>query len=125
MELISDTIYLAWNEDGYWTNLPRDIIDHTREGYEWGMVSDGAADLALNILHWALEKRGYKDPTWQTVRCIQGEVSTFAYVMHQNYKRQVIAMIPHKGAKITLQEVWEWIDKYPQLPPFRTEENEE
>lgn len=108
MEL-PDEIYLEWNEDGYWTNLPYIVVDK-RKPFEWGNRSNGAADLALNILEWALRKHGYDGAR---IKVSKGMCFSDAYTMHTDFKREMIATIPQRGKRtFTLQEVLDWIENY-------------
>jgi hypothetical protein len=106
-------IYLERNEDGAWSNLPQWFRDYTDGGYEWGIESDKVGDLALNILHWALLRRGYDGPV--TPLNDNNEVFTFAYVMHDDYWKKVLLNLPYDKAVIDLHDVWAWIDGYPYL----------
>jgi hypothetical protein len=108
-----NTIYFTRNEDGAWTNLERRYADHAR-AIDWGSETEEAADLALNILQWALEQQGFRDE--YTVEVNEGgSVFAFTYVMHDDFMRQVIARIPYKGGELLLDKVKDWIDRYPQL----------
>ncbi len=115
----ANTIYLQRNEDGAWTSLEKCYHEHAKD-LSWGDEGDGgasAADLALSILQWALETDGFNDD-W-TVKCRDGsEVYAFAYVMHHDFKRQIIAALPPEGGKITLSQVMDWVNGFPQLPPI-------
>lgn len=102
-------LYFQRNEDGAWTNLPVLAVDKSDSGYEWGYSGSGPADLALNILEWALLMRGFDG---QRVRVLTGSVFLEAYMLHQEFKTQVIAQMPWEGGEITLKEVWYWIDMY-------------
>jgi hypothetical protein len=108
-----NTIYFARNEGGAWTNLERKYADHSNS-FEWGQECDEATDLALNVLQWALEQKGFTDEYTVAVNH-GGSVYAFAYVMHEDFMRQVIARIPYVGGELSLDEIKDWIDKYPQL----------
>ncbi len=108
-DLPQRTLYFQRNEDGAWTNLPVLAVDKSNRGFEWGYHGSGPADLALNVLEWALLMRGYHG---KRVRVLKGSVFLAAYLMHQEYKSQVIAQMPWIGGEITLEEVWTWIDNF-------------
>jgi hypothetical protein len=108
-----NTLYFQRNEDGAWTNLPRKYADHAKS-FEWGKECGEAADLALNILQWALEKTGFEDEYVVEVN-EGGCVFAFAYVMHEAFMRQVIARLPYSGGELTLSDIKYWINHYPQI----------
>jgi hypothetical protein len=107
------TIYFARNEDGVWTNLERKYAEHAC-AFDWGRECDEAADLALNVLQWALETGGYRDRHLVEVNeggCVYG----YAYVLYKDFMRQVIVHMPYEGGELSLFEITDWLDQYPQL----------
>ncbi len=80
------------------SNVPRTVVHHSPTGYEWGYEGSGPADLALNILNQAVPPRSDGlDP----VKCFQGEVSVTAWLLHHDFKAEVLARIPPEGGKIS------------------------
>lgn len=87
------TIKLHRNDNGdAVTNVEHKKVYHSPSGFEWGYHGSGPADLALNIL------------------LIFTDEET-ANRLHQRFKREFIALIPHEGGEITHKEVIEWIGK--------------
>lgn len=71
-------------------NIKRKICAHSPDGFEWGYLGSGPADLALNILYLFLDfPRAWK--------------------LHQKFKREIIAGIPRQGASIKSNLIREWI----------------
>lgn len=123
-DLPQHTLYFERNEDGAWTNLPVLAVDKSSKGYEWGFHGSAPADLALNILEWALLMREHNG---KRVRVLTGSVFLDAYLMHQEFKSQVIAEMPWAGGEITLEQVWKWIDTFemPDLSSLDDPDNED
>jgi len=82
------------------------VVQHSPTGYEWGYFGSGPADLALNILQFALEQAGYKG---KTVPCYRGECFATAFQLHHEFKVEVIAAIPRKGGQIRIEDVQDWL----------------
>jgi hypothetical protein len=88
-----------WNEDVVLernrkgkpiTNVPRRIIYHSPDGYEWGYGGSGPSDLALNIL--SLYVGGHK--AWQ---------------LHQAFKWAFLAKMPIIGGTIKHEAILNWL----------------
>ena len=72
------------------TNVPHRQVRHSPTGYEWGYNGSGPADLALNIL----------------LMFVDAEVADF---LHQDFKREYIAVLPEEGGIITRNDILHWI----------------
>jgi hypothetical protein len=72
------------------TNIPHKALLHSKKGYEWGNLSAGSADLALNIL-WH-----FTSPA-------------VAIRWHQEFKRDFLAKIPQEGGFIEGNLIKKWI----------------
>ncbi len=83
-------------------NVPRSVVRHSPDGYEWGYPGSGPADLSLNILS------AYVPP----VRCHYGECSATANRLYQEFKRDVISNIPHEGGRIPAAQVVAWLERH-------------
>lgn len=87
-----------WNEDivcyrdenGIHTNVPRRIVYHSPDGFEWGYGGSGPSDFALNILS-----------------IFVGEKLADRY--HQDFKWKFIANLPHEGGTIKREDILDWI----------------
>ena len=80
------------NETGIATNIPRRVVKHSPDGFEWGYGGSGPADFALNILsvfigQEAAEKNG----------------------LYQDFKWKFISPLPYEGGIIKRWEILNWI----------------
>lgn len=64
-----------------------DLGNHSPNGFEWGYSGSGPAQLALALLADAL-----------------GDDNT-AWSLHQDFKRNVVAILPRAGWKLTEEEI--------------------
>jgi hypothetical protein len=83
-------IVCSCNENGIQTNVPRRIVNHSPDGFEWGYGGSGPADLALNILSIFL-----------------GQEEAWRY--HQDFKWAFIATMPHEGGVIKREDILNWL----------------
>lgn len=90
-----------------YTNVPVSCLHHSPDGFEWGYGGSGPADLALNILDYAIKKLGLVEQV--PVHCFIGECSGEAWLLHQGFKGQFIAAVPEMGGFIPWREIVEWI----------------
>ena len=89
------------------TNVPRLVIHHSPDGFEYGYDGSGPADLALNILEWRMRERNYDGPT---MKVWKGECFRLAFRLHQDFKRHFIATIPRNGdAYMHVDVIDNWI----------------
>jgi hypothetical protein len=120
-----------WNQDvRIWRNghtaepagasIPRSVIWHSPDGFNFGYGGSGAADLALNILNAflppAIGRSMDDDIEWaerddDPVKCYQGVCSRFAARWHQAFKREFIASIQSPGGTITAATIKAWISQ--------------
>lgn len=75
------------------TNVPRRIVHHSPDGYEWGYGGSEPADLALNILSLFVGA----DRAWP---------------LHQDFKWDFIANMPHEGGTISKDAIVNWIEAH-------------
>lgn len=100
-------IIMEYHDAEWLTNVPRLVTEHSPDGFSWGYMGSGPADLALNILQWRLQERGYEG---QKVSCWKGECFKVAWDLHQEYKREVIGRVSKKGDYIPFEDVDKWLD---------------
>lgn len=90
------------------TNVPRKVIHHSPDGFEWGYHGSGPADLALNMVHAYFKLTNVDD-----VKCFKGKVASVTWEAHQFIKREIIAMIPREGTLIkrgaVLNSLVDWL----------------
>ena len=79
-------------ENGIKTNVPRRIIYHSPDGFEWGYGGSGPADFALNILSVFI-----------------GQEAAEEKGLYQAFKWDFIAYLPHQGRTIRRDEILKWI----------------
>jgi hypothetical protein len=108
-EPLSAGILLQRDEDGgVRTNVPRTVVHHSPDGYEWGYGGSGPADLALNILEAMLHHMGWNGGT---IPCYRGRCFAIAWALHQDFKWEFIATMPKGGGFLSYDTVREWIEK--------------
>lgn len=96
-----DTAYLPFtgdvvvsrNGNSKRVNIPRTLVKHSPDGFEWGYGGSGPADFALNILYFFTDN----------IR--------FSYAHYQDFKWQFVATIPKKGGTIKGDAIRQWIVK--------------
>ena len=91
----------------YFTNVPVSVIHHSPDGFSWGFSGSGPADLALNILEFAVSY--YDLARAHPVKTYSGECSYEAWRFHQEFKRQYVAVVPGHGGVIPWEQVSKWI----------------
>lgn len=74
------------------TNVPRRLVKHSPDGFEWGYGGSGPADLALNILTAFV---GVNE----------------AEILYQEFKRDFIACMPKMGGTIEATKIKQWIEE--------------
>lgn len=86
-------------------NLRRRIIHHSPSGWEWGYAGSGPADFALAIMDYflPLKKGGGRVQLWK------GHCSVEAWSLHQEFKREFIALLSDEGGTIEGSVIQEWI----------------
>ena len=104
----------------YFTNVPVSVIHHSPDGFSWGFEGSGPADLALNILEFAVSffDLARKHP----VKIYSGTCSYEAWRFHQEFKRQYVAVVPEHGGVIPWEQISKWIkaslgDAVTPVPP--------
>jgi hypothetical protein len=75
---------------GALVDIPQRFVYHSPTGFEWGYGGSGPSDLALNVLGLFLPP-------------------SEAWRLHHDYKRDVIARMPHEGGTIEAADVRAWI----------------
>lgn len=75
------------------TNVPRLITSHSPGGFEIGYNGCGPADFALNALLMATTQE------------------KIAWDNYQDFKRQWVSQLPHKGGSIPISAVRRWLYK--------------
>ena len=72
------------------TNVAQKIVQHSPNGFEWGYGGSGPAELALNILTIFTDQRTADE-------------------LHQIFKWDYIAKLPHEGGIIKGREIRKWL----------------
>lgn len=92
---------LAWINDDQ--PLPH-VVHHSPTGFEWGYGGSGPADLALSILSFVI------GPERQTVGIYEGKTcGAQAWLLHQPFKRDVVAGFDRDRWAISVGQVRQWI----------------
>ena len=86
-----DVTYSHDAEGNVITNVPRRIIRHSPDGFNFGYGGSGPADFALNIL---------------SVYIGQEEAEKY----YQNFKWAFISTVPDEGGVIKLEAIMSWIE---------------
>ena len=86
-------------------NVPHVVKHHSQTGFECGHGGSGPADLALNVLHQILPRRGnHMDRVYGgTV------VSNDAAHLHQDFKWRFIATMPKDGGRVPIEDIYSWL----------------
>jgi hypothetical protein len=99
------------------TNLPRVVVQHSPDGYNFGYAGSGPLDFALNILTlFVLPALANKDHpvTWRDmhypVSCYHGVSSLFALRHHLEFTRLFVATIKQPGGVIRASTITDWIN---------------
>lgn len=97
-------------------SIPRTVIWHSPDGFNFGYGGSGPADLALNILNAfvppvdrADDTADYEPRNTDPVPCFKGSCSEFAARHHQAFKAEFIARLREPGGTITAASIKEWI----------------
>ena len=73
------------------TNVPRSIVRHSPDGFEWGYGGSGPADFALNILVAFIGQSAADN-------------------LYQKFKWEFIATLPREGDVIRREDILNWIE---------------
>jgi hypothetical protein len=98
IEGFNEDIVCSRDEDGIHTNVPRRIIYHSPDGFEWGYGGSGPADFALNILSVFI-----------------GQEAAQRGGLYQAFKFDFIAPMPKEGGTIKRGAILAWIEKKKQV----------
>jgi len=90
LENFNENIICSRDSNGIKTNVPRRIIYHSPDGFEWGYGGSGPADFAWNILSIFIGKDK-------------------AAKYYQKFKFEIVAAIPYEGGNIPRELILEWI----------------
>jgi len=101
-------VLFASSGGNYFTNVPASVIHHSPTGFSWGYEGSGPADLALNILEFAVKYLNAEGDGWP-VSVHSGKCSAKAWRYHQEFKRQYIAAVPEIGGVIPWIEIKNWL----------------
>jgi hypothetical protein len=88
-----DIILQRDGSGGIMTNVSRNITQHSLAGFEWGYGGSGPADLALNILAMFTDQKTAEE-------------------LHQVFKWDYIAKLPHEGGTIKGRDVKRWLRQH-------------
>jgi hypothetical protein len=94
-----------------WTNVPVSVIHHSPTGFEWGYPGSGPSDLALNILNWFVPPEA---DGLEAVTCWKGRCSRTAWVLHLDFKEELIApMARQADHQLDGEGILAWIAAHP------------
>lgn len=97
-------------------SIPRTVIWHSPDGFNFGYGGSGPAELALNILNAFVPPRELAEPEKVHDRpdfpltCFFGVCSLFALRYHQAFKREFIQNMAEPGGTIFAETILYWID---------------
>jgi hypothetical protein len=92
--------------------IPRlDLFNHSPTGLEWGYGGSGPAQTALAILADFMRSPNHvcHENTCGTAGCIEDEMPV---LLHQKFKWEVIAKLPHKGWFIKDVAIRAWLNEH-------------
>lgn len=95
------------------------VVCHSPTGFEWGYHGSGPADLALSILHDYLFRAGMALRVQSMPEAIPGRKlrERLADMLHQSFKADVVAQLPHEGWRLTGAEVASWLGRAGVIVP--------
>ena len=70
------------------TNVPHLVTHHSPDGFSWGYLGSGPADLALNILEYYLTDMGYEG---RRTKCFEGDCWELAWKLHHPFKEEFLS----------------------------------
>lgn len=85
-------------------NVPRPIIHHSPDGFEWGYHGSGPADLALCLAHAYI-----RTPSKNALKLFKGRCAELTWACHQDLKRYFVAGMPKHGTSIKRGTVLDWL----------------
>jgi hypothetical protein len=92
------------------SSIPQRHVHYAPKGFDWGFGGSGPADLALNVLAVFLPLA----PEATSVALRDGSsVSEAAWVLHQEFKYDLIATLPRAGGDISAKTIRTWITTHP------------
>jgi len=91
------------------SNVPHLVVHHSPDGFEFGYGGSGPADLALNVCQWYLESIHYHG---EKTQCFDGNCFSLAWILHQEFKREIIANVPHRGVFIPMVTIRAWFEAH-------------
>lgn len=97
----------------------RHVVRHSPTGMEWGYGGSGPADLALSILADYLSRAGREVRVRQMPEAVPGPkvIEQLADMLHQDFKADVIATLPHSGWRLTGEQVAAWLVRHGVVVP--------
>lgn len=95
------------------------VVHHSPTGFEWGYGGSGPADLALSILHDYLFRAGMALRVQSMPEAIPGHKlrERLADMLHQSFKADVVAQLPHESWRLTGAEVASWLGRAGVIVP--------
>jgi hypothetical protein len=88
-------------------NVSQTVVWHSPTGFEWGYGGSGPADFALNVLNLFVPPGA---DGFAPVKCYDGECSSTAQALHQDFKAAFIAALPLEGGMIRGADIRAWIE---------------
>jgi hypothetical protein len=85
-------IICSRDANGIRTNVPRRIIKHSPDGFEWNYAGSGPADFALNILSVFIGQE-------------------LAERFYQEFKFTFVAALPREGGTIRRDDILHWLEE--------------
>jgi hypothetical protein len=87
-------------------NISQAVVSHSPSGFEWGYGGSGPADFALNVLNLFVPPRA---DGFAPVKCYDGECSSTAWALHNDFKESFIAPLPKDGGRIRGADIRAWL----------------
>ncbi len=87
----------------------RHVNYHSPDGFEWGYVGSGPADLALSILAHHLGETWVNGPYLRKLKMTQE--APLCWKFHQDFKRDVISTLDRDSWELTHTDVHNWLMK--------------
>lgn len=110
---IEDGVVLLRGEEGEaYTNVPRVVVRHSPDGFEWGYGGSRPSDLALNLVEHILQSLNFRGMRIQTQ---WGSCFILSANLYQDFKEEFILTANHEGDILPWDTVVNWVQHHIEL----------
>jgi hypothetical protein len=107
-------VVLDRDDDGrIYASLPYEVHHYGVEGFDWGYIGPGTAELSLNILHWLLPPGVDGEPP---IQCEEDICSAVAWRLHRSFMAEFLVRVPYAGGCLKEAEIRRWVLQHIHMP---------